>query len=98
MKSLLLALPVRVGLPLVCAPGTWYRPDGANAEQIRKGGARIIGDGTAVWSFVHIDDAIAATVAAITAEPGHRSRAFCIRLARLFFRDRAEGHSRPSQH
>lgn len=51
-------------------PGTWYRPDGAIAEQVRKGEARIIGDGSAVWSFVHMDDAIAATVAAITAEAG----------------------------
>jgi len=30
----------------------------------------IIGDGSGVWSFVHIDDAVAATVAALTAEPG----------------------------
>lgn len=51
-------------------PGTWYRPDGASAEQARKGEARIFGDGSGVWSFVHIDDAVAATVAAITAEPG----------------------------
>jgi nucleoside-diphosphate-sugar epimerase len=51
-------------------PGTWYRPDGAIAEQVRKGEAPIIGDGSAVWSFVHIDDAIAATVASLTAEPG----------------------------
>jgi nucleoside-diphosphate-sugar epimerase len=51
-------------------PGTWYRPDGAIAEQVRNGKATIIGDGAAVWSFVHIDDAVAATVAAITAEPG----------------------------
>ncbi|TCU02116.1 NAD-dependent epimerase/dehydratase family protein [Rhizobium sullae] len=33
-------------------PGTWYRPDGAIAEQVRKGEAAIIGDGAAVWSFV----------------------------------------------
>ncbi|WP_087005709.1 NAD-dependent epimerase/dehydratase family protein [Rhizobium sullae] len=51
-------------------PGTWYRPDGAIADQLRNGKAAIIGDGAAVWSFVHIDDAVAATVAAITAEPG----------------------------
>lgn len=51
-------------------PGTWYRPDGAVAEQFRKGEATIIGDGSAVWSFVHIDDAVAATIAALTAEPG----------------------------
>jgi len=51
-------------------PGTWYRPDGAVAEQVRNGKSTIIGDGKAVWSFVHIDDAVAATVAALTAEPG----------------------------
>ncbi|AMR78145.1 NAD-dependent epimerase/dehydratase family protein [Cupriavidus nantongensis] len=51
-------------------PGTWYRPDGAIAEQARKNEMSIIGDGNAVWSFVHIDDAIAATVASLTAEPG----------------------------
>ncbi len=53
-----------------CGPGTWYRPDGAVADQARKGEMTIIGDGSAVWSFVHIDDAVAATVAALTAEPG----------------------------
>jgi nucleoside-diphosphate-sugar epimerase len=51
-------------------PGTWYRPDGAVAEQTRKRESGIIGDGSAVWSFVHIDDAVAATVSALTAEPG----------------------------
>jgi len=51
-------------------PGTWYRPDGAVAEQVRKREAAIIGEGNAVWSFVHIDDAIAATIASVTAEPG----------------------------
>ncbi|KVD74664.1 dTDP-4-dehydrorhamnose reductase [Burkholderia sp. ABCPW 14] len=51
-------------------PGTWYRPDGAIAEQARNGESAIIGEGNAVWSFVHIDDAIAATVAALTSEPG----------------------------
>jgi nucleoside-diphosphate-sugar epimerase len=51
-------------------PGTWYRPDGAAAEQVRKRELTIIGEGNAVWSFVHIDDAVAATVASLTAEPG----------------------------
>lgn len=46
-------------------PGTWYRPGGVVAEQARKGEASIIGDGPAVWSFIHIDDAVAATVAAL---------------------------------
>jgi nucleoside-diphosphate-sugar epimerase len=51
-------------------PGTWYRPDGAVAHQVRNGELAIIGEGNAVWSFIHIDDAIAATVSALTAEPG----------------------------
>lgn len=51
-------------------PGTWYRPDGAAAEMVRKLQSPIIGAGNGVWSFVHIDDAVAATVAALSAEPG----------------------------
>ncbi|UAN38278.1 NAD-dependent epimerase/dehydratase family protein [Enterobacter asburiae] len=51
-------------------PGTWYRPGGAFAEQALRGEAAIFGEGNAVWSFVHIDDAIAATVAALDAIPG----------------------------
>lgn len=51
-------------------PGTWYRPDGAVAEQARNRETSIIGDGSAVWSFVHIDDAVAATIGALTADAG----------------------------
>lgn len=51
-------------------PGTWYRPDGAAADEVRNRERSIIGEGNAVWSFIHIDDAVAATVAALTAEPG----------------------------
>ena len=51
-------------------PNTWYRPEGAIADQARKGQSAIIGEGNAVWSFVHIDDAIAAKVASLNAEPG----------------------------
>lgn len=51
-------------------PGTWYWSDGAVAEQVRRGEASIIGGGTAVWSFVHVEDAAAATIAAMNAEPG----------------------------
>ncbi|HVZ99490.1 MAG TPA: NAD(P)-dependent oxidoreductase, partial [Caulobacterales bacterium] len=51
-------------------PGTWYWPDGGIAEQARRGESLIVGEGNAVWSFVHIDDAVAATVAALAAEPG----------------------------
>ncbi|WP_454752712.1 NAD-dependent epimerase/dehydratase family protein [Cupriavidus necator] len=51
-------------------PDTWYRPDGAIAEQARRGELSVIGEGNAVWSFVHIDDAVAATVASLTAAAG----------------------------
>ncbi|MCW2255856.1 nucleoside-diphosphate-sugar epimerase [Providencia alcalifaciens] len=51
-------------------PNTWYCPGGAIAEQACRGESVIIGEGNAVWSFVHIDDAIAATVAALNAQPG----------------------------
>lgn len=51
-------------------PGTWYAPDGAIADQVRNRQSHIIGQGNAVWSFVHIDDAVAATVAALDAPPG----------------------------
>jgi nucleoside-diphosphate-sugar epimerase len=37
-------------------PGTWYRPDGAIADQVRNDEAVVIGEGNAVWSFVHIVD------------------------------------------
>jgi nucleoside-diphosphate-sugar epimerase len=51
-------------------PGTWYRPGGGIADQARRGEALIIGEGNAVWSFVHIDDAVAATVASLSAQSG----------------------------
>lgn len=51
-------------------PGTWYNPDGAAADQARKQELAIIGAGLGVWSWVHIEDAPVATVAALTAPPG----------------------------
>jgi nucleoside-diphosphate-sugar epimerase len=51
-------------------PGTWYRRDGAGADQFRRSEVPIVGEGGAVWSWVHIDDAAAGTVAALTAQPG----------------------------
>lgn len=51
-------------------PGTWYDPDGAAADQSRKQELAIIGAGEGVWSWIHIEDTAAATVAALTAPPG----------------------------
>jgi nucleoside-diphosphate-sugar epimerase len=46
-------------------PGTSIDAGGDHLELIRKRKFPVGGDGTGVWSFVHIDDAAAATVAAI---------------------------------
>jgi nucleoside-diphosphate-sugar epimerase len=46
--------------------GTWYAEDGSVAEQVRRRQFPITGGGGGVWSFVHIADAAAATVAALT--------------------------------
>lgn len=46
-------------------PGTGMEPGGDQVEAIRKRRFPLLGEGRAVWSFVHVDDAAAATVAAI---------------------------------
>lgn len=51
-------------------PGTWYHPDGASASQVRRQELPVIGDGGAVWSWIHIEDAAVATVDALAAPPG----------------------------
>ena len=52
-------------------PGTSIALDplGSQIELIRKRQLPIVGGGTGVWSFVHIEDAAAATVAAVGAGP-----------------------------
>lgn len=51
---------------------TWYCPEGAAADHARRREMPIIGLGEGVWSFVHIEDAALATVAALTAPPPPR--------------------------
>jgi nucleoside-diphosphate-sugar epimerase len=51
-------------------PGTWYHPDGAMAETVRKQQFPVVGNGKSVWSFIHVEDAARATVAALTGPPG----------------------------
>jgi nucleoside-diphosphate-sugar epimerase len=46
-------------------PGTSFAPGGEHVEQVRKRRLPIVGDGAGVWSFVHIEDAADATVAAV---------------------------------
>jgi len=51
-------------------PNTWYRPGGSAAGIAMRRQNPIIGNGEGVSSFVHIDDAALATVAALTVQPG----------------------------
>lgn len=46
-------------------PGTSLTAGGAHAEAVLKRRFPIVGDGTGVWSFVHADDAAAATAIAV---------------------------------
>src|SRR5262249_10844802 len=46
-------------------PGTGFATDGDIVATVRKRGFPIVGDGAGVWSFIHVDDAAAATIAAI---------------------------------
>ena len=50
-------------------PGTWFAPDGDVANQVRQQQFPIVGNGDGVWSWLHIEDAAIATVAA--AEQGN---------------------------
>jgi nucleoside-diphosphate-sugar epimerase len=56
---------------IVLRYGTWYGPgtsfalDGLYVREIRRRRFPIVGDGAAMWSFVHVDDVARATIAAI---------------------------------
>ena len=52
-------------------PGTWYATDGDVGRQVRKRRYPMIGHGEGTYSFIHVDDAASATVAALeSARPG----------------------------
>jgi nucleoside-diphosphate-sugar epimerase len=46
-------------------PGSVYRADGYQADEVRKRRFPIVGRGDGTFSFIHVDDAAAATVAAV---------------------------------
>jgi nucleoside-diphosphate-sugar epimerase len=46
-------------------PGTWYGAGGSTAQEVKRRRFPIVGDGAGYFSFVHVDDAAAATVTAI---------------------------------
>jgi 2-alkyl-3-oxoalkanoate reductase len=50
-------------------PGTWFNPDGDVARQVRQQQFPLVGNGEGVWSWLHIEDAALATIAA--AEQGN---------------------------
>ncbi len=45
-------------------PGTWFNSDGDVGQQVRQQQFPIVGNGEGVWSWLHIEDAASATVAA----------------------------------
>jgi nucleoside-diphosphate-sugar epimerase len=51
-------------------PKTWYHPGGSAAEMVMRQQIPVVGEGQGVSSFVHIEDAAIATVAALTAPAG----------------------------
>jgi 2-alkyl-3-oxoalkanoate reductase len=46
-------------------PGTYYASDGSSAEDVRRRRLPIVGRGEGVFSFIHVEDAADATVAAV---------------------------------
>ncbi len=46
-------------------PGTYYADDGTSTEDVRRRRMPIVGKGSGVFSFIHVDDAADATVAAV---------------------------------
>ncbi len=62
--------PVALRYGFFYGPGTWYHRTGAAAEQFHNREMPIIGQGQGIWSWIHVEDAAAATVTALTAEPG----------------------------
>jgi nucleoside-diphosphate-sugar epimerase len=46
-------------------PGTYYGEGGSTAKDVRRRLFPVIGEGSGLFSFVHVDDAAAATVAAV---------------------------------
>lgn len=51
-------------------PGTVFAPDGSLTRQVRSGKLPIVGSGAARFSFVHVDDAASAILAALAAPGG----------------------------
>ncbi len=57
--------PVVLRYGFLYGPGTYYAHDGATAQEIARRRFPIVGGGTGTSSFLHVDDAAGATVAAL---------------------------------
>ncbi|HEY1689243.1 MAG TPA: NAD(P)-dependent oxidoreductase [Solirubrobacteraceae bacterium] len=51
-------------------PGTAFSTQGALVAELRRRRLPLVGSGSGVWSFLHVDDAAAATLAALQGPPG----------------------------
>jgi 2-alkyl-3-oxoalkanoate reductase len=51
-------------------PGTWFTAGGDVANQVQERKYPVVGSGQGVWSWVHVEDAAAATVASLKCAPG----------------------------
>ena len=51
-------------------PATWFTDHGDIADQVRERKYPITGSGQGVWSWVHVEDAAAATAAVLECAPG----------------------------
>jgi nucleoside-diphosphate-sugar epimerase len=74
LEKRLFSVPAMEGVALrygfFYGPNTWYDRDGASADDVRRQQTPIIGRGEGVWSWIHIEDAALATVAAIAGPAG----------------------------
>jgi len=60
--------PVVLRYGVLYGPGTGIGPGGEVVETVRKRRLPVVGGGTGVWSFVHVDDAAQATAAAVDSD------------------------------
>lgn len=75
IENRVLGHPVLEGIALrygfFYGPGTYHDSEnGSISEQVRQGQYPVIDPGTGVFSFIHVEDAAAATVAALEIRPG----------------------------
>src|SRR5262249_45306856 len=55
---------------ILYGPGTWFIRNGSIADAVNRKDLPIAGHGQGVWSFIHVEDAAAATAAAVNGAPG----------------------------